>query len=410
MSEDFFEIDHDYKDVYFMMVDAKGHSKIIIENDADKADQAFDKFEEMVYEAVNSKKRKTRCQVAGFWGWQGDGGLCVFYDKDESKARETAICSAEEILAEISPLNERLQRLEVTGQIHVRIALHKGNIRYKGSFKHGSIHSRDLNLVSHAEKVVPTDTLAISADVFAICGSLKKDFFKAEGSFEDKEFYLYGLRQKEEIMKEWKENLSNIGETKIVGLNSNIPSAELGLSGLFSQRAETAEYSKLIASAKQCIWVSGIGLEGFQYDFSDEILFRKAVEGVEIRFLVADPKVTININGKPRQMPAWADYAINSGSHNQNALKSLVQKVHSLNKRIAEDKSAGKKLISLKYYSTFPAAMLRVDSTVYFSPYLAKRPGVKTFTLKFREGKLYDQVIGNFTAVWNDSKYSRNDS
>lgn len=152
MDKDSFKKGQDYKDVYFMMVDAKGHSKVVNENDSDKVDQAFDEFEETVYKAVNQKQRETRCQVAEFWGWQGDGGLCVFYDADESKTRETAINSAKEILAMIPSLNDKLRRMDITGEIHVRIALHKGNIKYKGLFHHGSIHSRDLNLVAHAEK------------------------------------------------------------------------------------------------------------------------------------------------------------------------------------------------------------------------------------------------------------------
>ena len=39
--------------VYFLKIDAKGHSTIVYQNDADKADIAFDSFEEMVYESVN---------------------------------------------------------------------------------------------------------------------------------------------------------------------------------------------------------------------------------------------------------------------------------------------------------------------------------------------------------------------
>jgi hypothetical protein len=410
MTEDFFKENQDYNNVYFMVVDAKGHSKLVRDNDLDKVDQAFDEFERVVSESVTNEKKQRRVQFAEFWGWQGDGGLCIFYDEQESKAREAAIFSAKGILVEIPHLNQKLERSKIVGEIHVRIALHKGGIRYKGFMKRGSIHSAELNLIAHAEKVIPMDCLAISADVFDKCGSMKKEFLKAEGAFENKTFYLYSERLKNDVCKDWKENVSRTGEMNIVGLDSNIPPAELGLSGLFSQRAETTEYSRLINAAQECIWVSGISLQGFQEDFSDDLLFKKAIEGVEIRFLVADPEVTISIKRTAHQMPAWADYAMNTGSHNQKSIQSLIKRVRLINRRIEENQSKKKKIISLKYYSTFPAAILRVDSILYFSPYFARRLGLKTFTLKLREGKLYEQVVGNFNAVWEDSRYSRSDA
>jgi hypothetical protein len=410
MKEDFFKEGQAYNNVYFMVVDAQGHSKIVRDNDLDKVDLAFDEFEKIVSESVNLKKTKYRCQFAEFWGWQGDGGLCIFYDGDESRARETAISSAQEILAEIPYLNAKLGRANIIGEIHIRIALHKGNFRYKGVFKRGSIHSQELNLVSHAEKVVPADSLAMSVDIFNICGAMKTGFLKADGAFESKDFYLYSKRSNEEISNEWKGNVGRTGEINIVGLDSNIPPAELGLSAIFSHRAETKEYFELISAAQECIWVCGIGLSGFQDDFTNDFIVKKALEGVEIRFLVVDPEVGVNIKATQYSMPVWADYAIDSGSHNQESLQSLVKRVDLINREIDKSPLVKKKYVALRYYSTFPVAMLRVDSILYFSPYMARRLGMKTFTLKLREGRLYEQVLGNFRTVWEENKYSRTDA
>jgi hypothetical protein len=57
-----FEANRDYINVYFMMIDASGHSSIVRQNDADAADYAFDRFEEVVYQAVDDSVRINRCQ------------------------------------------------------------------------------------------------------------------------------------------------------------------------------------------------------------------------------------------------------------------------------------------------------------------------------------------------------------
>lgn len=87
-----FEAKRDYNNVYFMQVDIQGHSPMLRQNAADIADAALDGFEKLVYEAVDEASKKTSCELNEFWGWAGDGGLCVFYDsQQESKAKETVL-------------------------------------------------------------------------------------------------------------------------------------------------------------------------------------------------------------------------------------------------------------------------------------------------------------------------------
>src|ERR1700676_5411045 len=95
-----FQAGQAYANVYFLKVDAKGHSQIVRQNDADKADYAFDQFEALVYESVDEAAKRCGCAYAKFWGWQGDGGLCILYDNDESKARTATLEAAEIILAD----------------------------------------------------------------------------------------------------------------------------------------------------------------------------------------------------------------------------------------------------------------------------------------------------------------------
>lgn len=410
----FFEEDRDYKDVYFMIVDTKEHSKIVQYNDSDKVDMAFDEFENVVFGSVHKKAEQKRCAIAESWGWQGDGGLFIFFDQKESFARETAISSAKEILEQISGLNDNLRRSEVSGEIHVRIALHKGSLRYKQA--RGSIHSRELNLTSHVEKVVPSDTFAISKEIYDISGRLQKEFVETEGTFENMKFYLCSKRPHGDILDEWKWNLTTFGEKRIarvihalVGLESDVPLEELGLSGVFSQRALTPEYVQLIRESSECIWAIGVGLGGFQSDHRERVLLPKALEGVDIRLLVADPNVLVKVRDNEFSLPSWRDYAIGGGDYNETSRATIAKTVDTINRRIKKNPSAKKKYIKLKYYETTPTvAMLRIDSTLYLSPYFVQQPSFKCCTLKFAsESRLYDQCIRHFTSIWDDKRYSR---
>lgn len=177
--------------VYFMKVDASGHSAIVRENPHDKVNTLFDLVEDSIYNVVQAKKKLYRCAYTDFWGWQGDGGLCVTYDAQESIANTTALESAIAIIEYGLPsLREDLGKQQIQGSLHLRVAIHKGAFQYKE--RHGSIHSRELNFVAHLEQVAPRDTIVISRDVFeASTPELKQRFQKLDFSFEGEEVYVY---------------------------------------------------------------------------------------------------------------------------------------------------------------------------------------------------------------------------
>lgn len=178
--------------VYFLKVDASGHSAMVRQNPHDKVNTLFDLVEDSIYGQVQAKKKLYGCEYADFWGWQGDGGLCVIYDAEESKANSTALESAISIIGYGLPsLREDLSKQQIQGSLHLRVAIHKGAFRYKEA--HGSIHSRELNFVAHLEEVAPRDTIVISRDVFeASTPQLKQSFKKLDFPFEGEEIYLYG--------------------------------------------------------------------------------------------------------------------------------------------------------------------------------------------------------------------------
>lgn len=190
-------------DVYFMKVDASGHSAIVRANPKDKANTIFDLVEDSLHALVQSKKKLYGCAYADFWGWQGDGGLCVFYDAQESKANTTALESAISIVEYGLPsLREDFGKQRIEGNLHLRVAIHKGAFQYKE--QRGSIHSRDLNFVAHLEEVAPRDTIVISRDVFdASAAQLKDSFRKLDFSFEGEEVYVYAKHFSPVTLFQW---------------------------------------------------------------------------------------------------------------------------------------------------------------------------------------------------------------
>ena len=204
-SESAFKDGHAYTDVYFLKIDASGHSTIVVNNPSDVVNLFFDHFENTVIGTVEETRKLRRCGYAEFWGWEGDGGLCVIYDENESVALQTAVESGISILNyKLQPLQDALKQLGARGELHVRIALHGGSFRYKGYKSHGSIHSKDLNFVAHLEEVTPRDTLAVSRDVQQRCPTdLAKRFWLLPFRFEDHEIYVYSNRAHPDVVHEW---------------------------------------------------------------------------------------------------------------------------------------------------------------------------------------------------------------
>ena len=405
-----FEQGRDYNNVYFMRVDAKSHSRIVENNDADKVDQAFDRFEEVAYRAVDEAEKNNRCQYAEFWGWQGDGGLCIFYDDQESRARLTALSAGDVILQEVPHLNDTLQRVGVNGEIHVRVAVHRGNFRYKSDQRRGSIHSRELNFCCHLEKVVPQDTIAISEDIYQIMGDEQHKFFEAIEPFGEERVFFKSFRGEDEVQREWRENITPSLQSAI-RLDSDVPVGEMGLIGVFSQRALTGLYAQLLSNARDCIWALGIGLGGFQRDHR-QVLIQKAEEGVDIRLLAADPEskeVVVRLKDAELALPSWRDAESGLGDYNIRNVRDLTQMVVDVNRQLGTTAMGQQKRVMLRYYKAVPSvALLLVDSTLFLSPYLIHLPNLKTATFMVGGGgRLFDQFIDHFSHIWSSDQLSR---
>src|SRR5262249_17129 len=81
--------------------------------------------------------------------------------------------------------------LGIGGHLHLRIAVHRGTIKYRGVGMEGGIYSPDINFVAHLEKAAPVDTVVISEDVFRVAGRFA-DLFQPVRSSQRHPLYLFG--------------------------------------------------------------------------------------------------------------------------------------------------------------------------------------------------------------------------
>lgn len=401
-----FERDRDYNNVYFLKVDAKGHSGMVSSNDADKANHAFDEFEKLVYDSVEEARRRHSCTYAESWGWQGDGGLCILYDDLESKSREATLEAADIILRDIHHLNAKLKRHGVIGEVAVRIAIHKGSIRYKGDERRGSIHSVELNWCAHLESATPINTIALSDPVYRIMGDAQAKYTLAVGQFEGQKVYLKSDRGIEEIQEEWRRKAGGLGTP--LSLESDIPVHDLGLKGVFSQRALTERYTALVAAAKERIWAAGVGLGGFQHDHFATVK-QKVLAGVDVRLLISDAttrQVFISSEGHIYSPVSWWDAHTGQGNINKSSCDAILSTVEKLNAALANEGAAATKRVQLRSTVIPPtAAVFIVDSQAYLSLYLRPVPSLKNFTfLVTKNGRMYDRIVDHFSNIWQDSE------
>lgn len=117
----------------------------------------------------------------------------------------------------LEPLQLAVTRLKARGELRLRLALHRGTFTYKGYERHGSIHSKDLNFVSHLEEATPSNSLTISRDVYQRCpAELATVFKELPFQFEEMDVLVYSRRPVSEIAYEW---LTRVPITESVSVN-----------------------------------------------------------------------------------------------------------------------------------------------------------------------------------------------
>lgn len=186
-----FTKDNVYENVYMVFIDASGHSNIVRSNPKNLASQGFDMLENALVSRLNQTAKNHKCEIASVWSWLGDGGMFAIYDKEEDCARNTALKFATGALSiDLQTLKLEFDNLDIKGELHLRIAIHKGTIKFKEEGQQGSIHSSDINWGAHLEKVTPIDSIAISKDIYEVMEKGVQSHFISVGEFEERKIYI----------------------------------------------------------------------------------------------------------------------------------------------------------------------------------------------------------------------------
>lgn len=179
-----------YDNVYLIVLDASGYSSIVRRNPLDRAAHAFDELRERAVTRVGKVAGKARCARAELWSWRGDGGILAVHDENESVARDVALTAARDVLRiDLPRVRDSLRRTELKGELRLRVAVHKGTIRYGVNGGPGAIHSPVINLAAHLEELTPPDCMAISEAVYEVAGR-HADAFVHVGRHENSNVYL----------------------------------------------------------------------------------------------------------------------------------------------------------------------------------------------------------------------------
>lgn len=181
-----------YENVYLIFIDASGHSNVVRSNPGDVSSQAFDLLFDKISNRLHRVVARNRCQIAVIWSWLGDGGMIAIHDTSEKTSVATALTLTEDILKlDLPALQSEFKNEKINGELHIRIAVHKGTIKYTEDGQQGFIHSSDINWGAHLEKATPKDSMSISKAIYDILPNEQKKDFVSVGPFEAQEAFVF---------------------------------------------------------------------------------------------------------------------------------------------------------------------------------------------------------------------------
>lgn len=256
-----------YENVYFIFIDASGHSNVVRRNPKDVSTQAFDLLFDKISNRLNRVTVKNRCEIAIIWSWLGDGGMVAMYDSSERTVVAASLKLVQDILIlDLPSLQSEFISEEINGELHIRIALHKGTIKYSDEGQQGFIHSADINWGAHLEKVTPKDSVSISKEIYDILPNDKLKEFVPVGRFEDRDVFVY----------------SPYGDMERIALNWRATHgfSNMDLVQCYLQRLSQKDKTELIDSAKHTVIDFGTTLNtcsGYLFSTERPVPYRDAV-------------------------------------------------------------------------------------------------------------------------------------
>ena len=285
-------------------------------------------------------------------------------------------------------LQTRVKELGVNGEVHVRIALHKGGFRYKGSDRHGSIHAKALNFAAHLEKVAPRDCIAISSQSLEQYSDLASKFTKFPFPFEEQSVSIYTTKKREtDAKRAWM---------------MAVPIQDSFRPSVIIQRPEEHNKTAMIETARKEVLDFGTALRTCSryleatrapYYYRNEVL-RLLERGVPYTCLVLDPKSDMARRyGRMR--------AENLTKKTRESLERLREFAREVQTKGLDGKFSVQAYSDMPYFACIGIDRDQRGGLLVFSPYMPSAKGLvigraDTMHLLLRREKasaaLYDQI------------------
>ncbi len=147
----------------FLKIDIADHSRLVATQPPYEVWPVLDKFLDFVRATIER-------HGGTVWSWQGDGGLCAFPAGRRLERVSAALEAALEILRAISPFcvsDGREPFPEAKTRFKIRISAHLGDADVQKDL--GRVHSPDVNLVAHLERVATPNSIVATEKALRCC-------------------------------------------------------------------------------------------------------------------------------------------------------------------------------------------------------------------------------------------------
>ena len=157
------------------------------------------------------------------------------------------------------------------------------------------------------------------------------------------------------------------------------------------------QYAARLNRKSKEIDVLGLGLNSLRKDFGSNL--RTWAENGRVRILLIDPEFPTHEHS----------FASQRDREERDARGTIRGEVEAWLAQTAEIRAAYPQKLQIRLYKCLPTVTLvRVDSELFWSPYLMYRSSGSTPTmLVTRGGLIYDVLSDHFDEIWNDDVMSR---
>jgi hypothetical protein len=166
---------------------------------------------------------------------------------------------------------------------------------------------------------------------------------------------------------------------------------EAGLVQVFPGRSVRIrdEYDRRLAKARHHVDVLGFGLRSFREDYGTRLV--ELATRAQVRLLLLDPT-----------FPMLASYALQRDQEERNTAGSIAGDVREFLIQVLPSVRSQGDRVAVRLYRTLPMVnIFRVDSELFWGPYLIGDQSRNSPTLLVREGGyLFTRLMDHFETVW----------